>query len=294
MRKSMKAVVVAGGAALLLMGAAPAPSPQEIVEQAPASAWLAVPADDLVAMTLADGGRVVVQLAPGFAPVHVANIKAFVRAGWFDGGAIVRVQDNYVVQWTAAEGRPLPAGVVAHPPAEYESDAAPGAPFRPLGYPDTYAAQTGHVAGWPVGTDGRTRWLTHCYGMVGVGRDNPPDTGNGAELYAVIGQAPRHLDRNIALVGRVLAGADRMAALPRGGEALGFYKTAGERTAIVSARVAGDLPAGERPGFAVMDTGSPSFAAWVKARANRGDGFFIRAAGAVDICNAQAPVRALP
>ncbi len=279
-----------------LAGAAPppAPSPQQIVEQAPATAWRDVPAGDLVVMTLPGGRIVALQLAAGFAPVHAANIRAFVRAGWFDGGAIVRVQDNYVVQWAVKDGdRPPPAGVVATPPAEYDTNATTP-PFRPLGYRDAYAGQTGHVAGWPVASDGKARWLTHCYGMVGVGRDNPPDTGNGQELYAVIGHAPRHLDRNIALVGRVLGGIEPMAALPRGGEALGFYGKPEERTEIVSARIAADLPAAGRPAWQVLDTDGPVFAAWVKARANRGDGFFIRAAGALDICNAMPPVRARP
>lgn len=289
-RRSARLALAAAG--LLLMAASPAPSPQEIADRAPPSAWSTVPAEDIVVMTLADGAIVTLQLAPAFAAVHVANIRALVRAGRFDGGAIVRVQDDYVVQWAAAEGKPLPPGVVANPPAEYEGTG--GAPFRPLGFRDAYAAQTGHVAGWPVATDGKTRWLVHCYGMVGVGRDNPPDTGNGAELYAVIGHAPRHLDRNIALVGRVLGGIERVAALPRGGEALGFYKTPAERTGIVSARIAADLPATGRPGYQVMDTASPTFADWVRARANRGDGFFVKAAGALDICNAVPPIRRVP
>ena len=61
--------------------------------------------------------------------------------------------------------------------------------------------------------------LAHCYGSVGVGRDLSPDTGTGGEFYAVIGQAPRQLDRNIALVGRVVDGIDKLelaAARDRG------------------------------------------------------------------------------
>ena len=65
-------------AAALLIGAASAklPTPNDIVAQSPASAWKTIPADDLMVVDLANGGRVVVQLAPAFAPVHVANIKA--------------------------------------------------------------------------------------------------------------------------------------------------------------------------------------------------------------------------
>lgn len=166
--------------------------------------------------------------------------------------------------------------------------------FRPLGYRDTFAGETGHVAGWPVARQGGRRWMVHCYGMIGVARDNAPDTGDGTELYAVIGQAPRQLDRNITLVGRVLAGIEHMTSRPRGTEALGFYKSPAERTPIVSARIAADMPTGERPAYELLDTENPAFAEWVKLRANRRDAFYVRPAGAIDVCNAQPPVRARP
>ena len=236
----------------------------------------------------------VIALAADFAPVHVANIKALARAGWFGGIAVNRVQDNYVTQWgDATEKKPLPAGVVARPPAEYARPLA-GLGFRSMGYRDAYAAQTGHAGGWPVATDGTLAWLPHCYGMVGVGRGLPPDTGSGAELYTVIGHGPRHLDRNIANIGRVLEGMDVLTALPRGTEnGLGFYKPGVARPTIVTARLAADMPAADRPGFEILRSDAPSFAAWVTARANRQDDFFIRPAGAIDICNALPPVRAV-
>jgi peptidylprolyl isomerase len=128
--------------------------------------------------------------------------------------------------------------------------------------------------------------LAHCYGAVGVGRDNPPDTGDGSELYAVIGHGPRHLDRNITLVGRVIAGIANFSSLPRGTADLGFYKTPGEQTPIIRVRVASPTD----PRYEVMASTSPSFRAYLKARANR-TGFFIRPAGAVDLCNVQVPTR---
>ena len=284
--------------ALSLTAAAPPttvpPSPGEIVAAAPASAWRPVAPENLLVMNLADGAHVAIELAPDFAPVHVANIRAFARAGWFDGGAIERVQDNYVVQWAGRdETRPLPAGVVAHPPAEYERPLA-GLAFRPLAARDAYAAQVGHSDGWPVASDGRTAWLTHCYGMVGVGRDMPPDTGTGSELYTVIGQAPRHLDRNIALVGRIVSGIEPLTALPRGTGDLGFYTDPGQRTTITRVRLAADIPAAERPRYQVMRGDAPAFAAYLNARANRRDAFFVRPAGGVDLCNAPVPVRREP
>nr|WP_047166889.1 peptidylprolyl isomerase [Sphingomonas sp. Y57] len=267
-------------------------SSADIVAAAPAEAWIAVPPEDLLVLDLDGGARVVVALAPGFAPVHVANIRRLARSGWFAGITVNRVQDNYVVQWgDATEKKPLPDGIVGSPPAEY-ARMAKGLGFRPMAYRDAYAAKVGHAGGWPVASDGQLAWLPHCYGMVGVGRNLAPDTGTGAELYAVIGHGPRHLDRNIALVGRVLSGIEALSALPRGSEALGFYKEGTPRPAIVAARLASDMPAAERPAFELMRSDSQSFADWLAARANRRDDFFIRPAGAIDICNALPPARA--
>jgi peptidylprolyl isomerase len=282
--------------AFAAIGAAPLPhtaikSPGEIAAAAPPDAWRPIAPDNLLVMELAGGRQVTLELAPGFAPAHVANIRALVRAGWFDGAAIVRVQDNYVVQWGGADdSKPLPKGIAATVPAEYDRPLAGLAP-RWLPYADAYAPKVGHVDGWPVASDGRSVWLTHCYGMVGVGRDMPPDTGTGAELYTVIGQAPRHLDRNTSLVGRIVSGIDVLTALPRGTGDLGFYTDPAQRTAIRKAWMAIDRPATERPRFEVLRTDSASFAAYADARANRRDTFFVRPAGGADLCNIPVPVR---
>ena len=282
-----------------IAAAAPAQKPRtptEIVAAAPASAWRTIPADELLVVQLQDGGRTIIQLAPVFAPVHVANIQALARAGWWDKAAIYRVQDNYVVQWGKNESEdPLPRGVVARPPAEY-SRPLRGLSVRPLGYADAYAPRAGFANGWPIGYDPRrgTANLAHCYSYVGVGRGLSPDTGTGGELYAVIGHAPRHLDRNIAAVGRVVSGLEAMSSLPRGTEALGFYKERSQDVPIAWARLASALPAAERPSFQYLRTDSASFAAYVRARANRHDDFFIRPAGGVDLCNAPVPVRPTP
>jgi len=280
-----------------LAAAAPAPkTPTEIVASAPPSAWQTIPANDLLVMQLASGGKVVIQLAPDFAPVHVANLRALAKAHWWDKASIYRVQDNYVVQWGKNESKdPLPAGVVAKPPAEY-ARRLKGLKVRPLPFPDDYAPRAGYALGWPIGYDpkGGTANLVHCYGYVGVGRDLAPDTGTGGELYAVIGHAPRHLDRNIAVVGRVISGIENLSSLPRGTEALGFYKEASQNVPIAWVRLASDIALPERPAFQVMDTNAPIFSAYVKARANRKDDFFIRPAGGVDLCNAPVPIRPAP
>ena len=275
-----------------------APEPSEVVANSAAADWREIAPENLLVMELEDGGQVFIELAPDFAPVHVANVRAFARGGWWNDATVYRVQDNYVAQWGNGDAEvALPQGVVRTPPAEYDRPLE-GLSARPLGFPDSYAPMVGHVDGWPTAWDPETgrAWLTHCYGSVGVGRDLSPDTGTGGELYAVIGHAPRHLDRNIATIGRVIEGIQHLSARPRGTGALGFYQTdQGERPIpIRSVRLASDLPASERPHFEALRSDSQAFSAFVTGRANRGGSFFIAPAGGVDLCNVNVPVRRRP
>jgi peptidylprolyl isomerase len=281
-------------AALLLTAQAPAPTspaiiadPGGVIATAPDGDWREIETENLIVFETARG-RMVLELAPDFAPAHIAAVRSFVAQGRFDGGAITRVQDNYVVQWAA---RPAEVAAPADPlPAEYERPAQ-GLIFTPLGFTDPYA-EAGFINSWPAARDlkAKTVWLAHCYGMVGVGRDGPPDVGDGTELYAVIGHAPRHLDRNLAVIGRIVEGLDAHSSLPRGTDPLGVYATPAERTPITRAMLAANLP--EPPRFQVMDTASASFVRYKAARANR-TGFFVKPAQGLDLCNTQIPVRRL-
>ena len=279
--------------ALFLSGQAPAPprTPSEIIHGVPDSAWKAIGDNDLLILTVANGRQVMIQLEPNFAPVHAANIRALARAHWWDGTSIYRVQDNYVVQWgDRSEMKPLPAaGLTVRPPEEYGRRPS-GLRLMRLPSPDSYARITGFVDGWPVAGNGSLLWPTHCYGAVGVGRDLAPDAGTGAELYAVLGAA-RQLDRNIALVGRVIEGMEILASLPRGTDPQGFYGPKQTPTPIISVRLASELPAGQRPAFEVMDTNNEYFDAYVRIRANRADDFYKVGHGGVDICNVPVPIR---
>lgn len=273
---------------------AAAPTPAEIVAHAPDSAWQTVAPDRMLLMTLADGNRIVMELAADFAPIHVANVVRLAQAHAWDGGAIIRVQDNYVVQWRVRDEKaPLPPGFVVYPAAEYDRPRA-GIGFQPLGYPDSYAPQAGFSAGWAVGSDGARVWPAQCYGSVGVARDMPPDTGDSRELYAVNGEAPRQLDRNLAVVGRILVGMEWLSRLTRGNGPLGFYTDARQNVPIRSVVFAADLPKGKQPHVQVMRTGSPTFGAYLAARAARTDPFFVHEAQGVTLCNVPVPAREIP
>ena len=269
----------------------PAASMADILAASPPSAWRALADEHTLYMELS-AGRVIIELEPALAPHTVANIEAMARLHYYDGLAILRVQDNYVAQWGDPDGnRPLPAELQKLAPEFAVPQGA--AHFTPLHDRDGYAPQAGFVDSFPAARDlaAGLAWLTHCYGAVGVGRDTDPASGNGSELYAVIGNAPRHLDRNVTVVGRVRQGIELLSSLPRGTAELGFYATAAERTTIKSLRLASELPASERVRLEVLRTDTPTFTALVDSRRNRHDEWFVRPAGYIELCNVPLPVR---
>jgi len=166
-------------------------------------------------------------------------------------------------------------------------------PFTQLPDGDLYAPEVGFSDGFPVARDPQQKkmWLLHSYGMVGVGRDNAPDSGGGTELYAVIGQVPRHLDRNVTLIGRVVQGMELLSSLPRGTGNMGFYEKAEQRTPIKAIRVAAGLPESERTQIEILRTDTPTFQKVIEARRNRREEWFALPAGRVDVCNLPIPVR---
>jgi len=240
-----------------------------------------------------ESGRVVIELAPQFAPEHAANILRLARQGYYDGLAIVRSQDNFVVQWGDAGLRRSLGEARATLPPEFTVPLDARLPFTPLPDPDGYAPEVGFSGGFPAARDPKLSqaWLAHCYAMVGAGRDNAVDSGNGAELYVVIGHAPRQLDRNIALVGRVVQGMERLATLPRGGGPMGFYEQPAQHVPIRRVRVAADVPDAERIRLEVLRTDTATFDALVEARRNRRDEWYKVPAGYIDLCNVPIPVR---
>jgi len=263
----------------------------EVIAASAPSDWMPLDPQNTLYVELR-GGRVVIALDPLFAPHHVANVEALAREHYYDGLAIVRSQDNYVVQWADPEGKRTIKHAQHTLPAEFERTSR-GLPFKPLPDPDTYAPEVGFSDTFPAAVDpkfGRA-WLVHCYGMVGAGRDNDVDSGGGTELYVVTGHAPRHLDRNVTLLGRVVQGIELLSALPRGTGTLGFYEKPEQRTPIRSVRVAADVPESERTELEVMRTDTATFAAYVEARRNRREEWFKVPAGHVDVCNVPVPVR---
>ncbi|MCA1248545.1 peptidylprolyl isomerase [Massilia sp. MS-15] len=271
----------------------PKPSVADVVKASKPGDWRPLDPDNTLYMDLPTG-RVVIELAPAFAPATAANIRALVREQYFDGLAIIRSQDGFVVQWgDANEEQPRPYKAARTVKAEFTAPMKSAGAFTPLKDGDVYAPEVGHAGGFPAARDPKSgqAWLVHCYAMIGVARGNEADSGNGSQLYVVTGHSPRQLDRNITVVGRVVSGMPLLSVQPRGLGAAGFYEKPEQRMPIKQVRLAADLPEAERSRFEVMRTDSATYQAVVEAQRNRGGPWNKVATGKIDLCNAPIPVR---
>lgn len=284
------AVMVTG-----MVAAGERPTMSQVLEDSTDDDWRK-PDDAYTVYMKIPGGTVILEMAPEFAPNVIENIRKLSASGFFDGTAIMRSQENYVVQWGDPLSETDEARSHGNAAANIEAEfyrAADGLDFIAIDSRDAYADQVGFANGFPVGadSDGERAWLTHCYGMVGVGRGMATDSGSGADLYVVTGHSPRHLDRNVVLVGRVLVGMELLTTLPRGTGSLGFYENEEQQVPIESMRFASDLPEDQRVDLRVLRTDTETFTDLVESRRYRAEEWFVDPTGRIGLCNVPIPVR---
>ncbi len=272
----------------------------EILQQSKAEEWRDLDPNQLLVMDI-PAGRVVIELAEQFAPMHSKNLRLLASEAYFDSLAIVRSQDNFVVQWGDPNGdKPELRKAIKNAErtlkAEFTVPYLVDTAFTRLPDVDGYAAEVGFSNGFAVGRDpkNKTMWAAHCYGVVGAGRDTDVDSGGGTELYVVSGHAPRQLDRNITVVGRVVAGMELLSTIVRGPAPMGFYEDAKLRTTISSMRLASAMSDELQPRLQQLKTDSQSFIDIIEARRNRRDDWYKVPAGYIDLCNVPLPVRQTP
>lgn len=267
-------------------------SPYAIIADAPDKDWRDIKSAQTLYITL-DGGVVVVEMAPQFAPTHVENTKKLVREGVFDDTNFYRVIDNFV-----AQGGPSDPEKTAKPkhgkltiPAEFTVIPKQAFEFTPVKGFDGYAAETGYVNGFAAARskDKSEYWLTHCYGTVAMGRANEADSG-GTELYIVNGNAQRYLDKNTTVFGKVVAGMQHIQALIRS-QGLNGEKDLKGQNKILSIKVGSDLKQEDILPLQSMRTNSQSFKALIESRKNRDGEWFLYQHNYIDVCSVVVPVR---
>ena len=276
-------------------------SQADIIKNSAPSDWRRLDPENTVVMEIS-GQSVIMELAPRFAPKHAANIRTLTREGYYTGSAVVRVQDNYVTQWAdpadeeKEKDKLKPLGTaLAELPAEF-SIPFKGLPITKFTDPDGWAPVSGFVDGMPVAADPAKNkaWLAHCYGMVGAARSTKPDSSNGTSLYAINGQAPRALDLNITVVGRIVKGMEVLSSMPRGPGPMGFYDKPEAYIPLTRARLLSDIPAAEQPAIEIMRTDTATWRNLVEASRHAIGGWAVRSALHSNICNRSVPTRPIP
>lgn len=257
-----------------------------------AMTWREVSPENLVYMELAlagdETGLVIIELNPRFAPETVKQFRRLVEEGFYRGLSFYRVIDGFVAQGGDGSDIASPNGEPTLP-AEFEIRADEDLPWTRVEEKDLYQAETGFTDGFAAARDGKSAWLTHCPGVIAMARGNEPESGS-TDFYIVIGQAPRYLDRNLAIFGRVVHGMDQVQRIRRGlTEENGIIADDTRRTRIRNMRLGTKVEEPLRKAVYVMDTGSKGFSEFMAARRDRKDAFFHHHPPEVlDVC--QVPV----
>lgn len=271
------------------------------------TSWRPVDPENLILLDLGQNGVIFIELFPETAPENVKAVREAVRSGYYNGEYFYRVVENHVAQ-AGKEFDQLLADYPALPlEAEREADLAG---FDDLGNGDLFSPTVGHRNGLPVGRLHAQEWPLNCPGVVGIARDDGPDTGR-TELYIPL-QPRRYLDRNYTIVGRVIDGMDVVNRLQRvdpftreetealfGDDAPLAYQIQQFRASelnpnmIIAAHVAADLPADGRPAFEVMRTPSAEWDALKESKRDYSSisAFVIEPPKVLDICSLPVPSR---
>lgn len=270
------------GAACLLFCAGALQAAEEML-------WRETDPENTVLMELQEG-RVVIELNPTFAPKTVEQFKKLVQSRFYDGLSFYRVIDGFVAQ--GGDGSDM--GELSEAPlidAEFEIDWNEELPFVAVQAPDFFAPETGLSDGFAVGRDPEDgkAWLTHCPGVIAMARNEDKDSSR-TDFYIVIGHAPRYLDRNMNVFGRVIEGMDAVQRIRRGPVSnQGVFLDDTSSTRIRSAKLLSEIPANSREKAYVMDTGSKAFDEILEDRRVRKHKFFHHKPPKIlDVC--QVPV----
>lgn len=304
--KSLAKLAALLGTLSLAVAAPPAAQAEttvDIINAAPASDWHTISQDNLLYMTILgkDGlpKQIIIELAPELAPQTVAQIRSFAHHKLWDNTDIYRVDDNYVAQFGVMDKddnylKPLPFGTNMHLAQEFTRPAA-GLSFVALQDKEPYSDVVGLSGNFPVAIKDGQAFMPHCYGVVGVSRGMPNDNYTASDLYVMIGQPARHLDRQITATGRVIEGIEHLAVLPRGGDDMGFYDNPKDNIKILAIRLGSDLPISKQIQFEALDTKSATFAKVLDKRRNRklttDDWFVAEFVPHLDVCYVQPKIR---
>lgn len=253
--------------------AAPPPAPAGPAAPGPADWRTPDPNDVLVIDT--NKGRIVVEMIPEAAPKHVAQIRALAHENFYDGLRFFRVIDKFMDQTGDPQNNGQGGSSKPNIPAEFTFRRGTDLPFVMAA--DQTVAEIGFLKSLPAESQSMmlaamtkdqkvTGWALYCQGVMGMARDDNPDSGN-SQFFLMRYPYPS-LERKYTAWGRVISGLDVVRAI-KTGEPVEDPQDRMERV-----RVLADLPEKDRPKVRVIDPAGPWFKAEIaRVRAARGADF---------------------
>ena len=287
--KKTTALVAAGLAALLATTATAQKAKPKAPAAAPAPAkpteadWRTPTPENLMVIDT-NKGRIIVEMIPEVAPLHVARYQELTREKFYDGHTFFRVIENFMDQ--TGDPQNTGEGGSAKPDLKAEFTFRRGPETGFVLAADQSVAEVGFVKSLPVMSqsfmlapmtrDGKvTAWALYCPGVMGAARAQDENTAN-SQFFLMRAGYPS-LEKRYTAWGRVISGQQVVTAI-KVGEPVPPPQDRMERV-----RLASDLPENERPKVRVIDPAGP----WFKAELAR-----VRAAKGADFsaCDVNIPV----
>ncbi|HEY3948290.1 peptidylprolyl isomerase [Phenylobacterium sp.] len=276
--------LAAGASAASKKAAAPVVPPKPAAPAAPGpSDWRTPDPNDILVIDT-NKGRIIVELTPAIAPQNAAQIRALAHEGFYDGLRFFRVIDKFMAQTGDPQNNGQGGSSKPNTPAEFTFRRGADLPFVMAA--DQTVAEVGFIKSMPVTSQSMalsamtkdqkvTAWGLYCPGVVGIARDENPDSGNSQ--FFLMRQAYPSLEKRYTAIGRVIAGEDVVRAI-KTGEPVEQPQDYMEHVHVLA-----DMPEATRPKIRVIDDKSP----WFKAEIE-----YVRAAKGADFtaCDIDIPV----
>jgi len=272
----MRLVALTALLAVTSLSPAYAAKPANVSPPAPAASdWRSVDAENTLVIDTSKG-RVIVELAPKLAPVHVQRIKELTREGFYNGLKFHRVIDTFMAQ----TGDPLGTGeggsTKPNLTAEFTFRRSAEDGFTRVNRPA--GAELGFMGSMPIATqpddimmmtaDGKAGgWGLFCPGVLGMARGEDPNSANSQ--FFLMRQAYPALDKRYTALGRVVSGLPVVRAIKVGEPVV-------DPDIMIKVQVLADIPAPDRPKVQVLNVATAYFTAMAeRMKAQKGADFSV-------------------
>jgi peptidylprolyl isomerase len=220
-------------------------------------------------------GRIVVEMIPEVAPLHVTQIRALAHENFYDGLRFFRVIDKFMDQTGDPQNNGQGGSSKPNIPAEFLFRRGADLPFVLAA--DQTVAEIGFLKSLPVASQSMqlaaitkdqkiNGWALYCQGVMGMARDDNPDSGN-SQFFFMRYPYPS-LERKYTAWGRVISGLDVVRAIKVG------EPVEDPQDRMEHVRLLADMPEATRPKVRVVDTAGPWFKAQIaRVKAAKGADF---------------------